>query len=581
MTEKFYTLQQGLLKDLNGLCFPDSESNLVTLSDSASFLKGGTLSTLSFFNGFSVRKWKDNTIVDNLYFQVTGEGKFEIKLHLSRKGHAKRLLDSRIVTLKSNENYSIDIESFENDLEDGIISAEFMALEDSTLLGFEWQTTTSPKNHIKLGLVITHFNRKAYVIPAIERLVDSVVDNDVELYIVDNSNNLTETEAAGAKVIPNENFGGAGGFTRGLLEAKSEGCTHVLFMDDDASCEPESILRTKQILRFANDSSVAIAGALLQELEPYTLIEKGAQFDGMCHPLKVNLDMRLAKDLVWAEIDDKKPHYGGWWFFAFSLEQVENLAYPFFVRGDDVMFSITNKFNIVTMNGIASWADDFALKSAPLPTYLDTRNHLVQMLSHLGSSRKRVAKVMTHYFLNNAFSHNYASAEAVIKAMTDVFKGKQFWVDNLDTAKVRGEVAGFGGEEKLRPIKRSDYPIVYKTPEEGVFRKALRMLSLNGFLLPSFVLKDTVVFQHKSFRGSFREVFGHKKVLYEYEPLSLGYVVEYDRKRFFRLLYQFVIELAKLQKNYKQLRSEYKIATDELTKQDFWFEALKMKEGKK
>lgn len=54
------------------------------------------------------------------------------------------------------------------------------------------------------------------------------------------------------KVYENKNAGGAGGFTRTIIETKKQeeenGLTHILLMDDDVVMQPESIYRTYKIL---------------------------------------------------------------------------------------------------------------------------------------------------------------------------------------------------------------------------------------------------------------------------------------------------------------------------------------------
>lgn len=63
---------------------------------------------------------------------------------------------------------------------------------------------------MKLGVVITHFNRKQYVVPAIQRiesqlLNDPQYEGKIDLVVVDNSKNITQEEA-GIKpiIIPNK-----------------------------------------------------------------------------------------------------------------------------------------------------------------------------------------------------------------------------------------------------------------------------------------------------------------------------------------------------------------------------------------
>ena len=56
----------------------------------------------------------------------------------------------------------------------------------------------------------------------------------------------------------------AGGFARGLIELRKAGwATHVLFMDDDITLEPEAIVRTMSRAIEANSDPVAAALALV------------------------------------------------------------------------------------------------------------------------------------------------------------------------------------------------------------------------------------------------------------------------------------------------------------------------------
>ena len=38
-----------------------------------------------------------------------------------------------------------------------------------------------------------------------------------------------------------------------------------------------------------------------------------------------------------------------WWFLAFNLKDIIKYPFPFFIRGDDLLFSLNNKLNITTL----------------------------------------------------------------------------------------------------------------------------------------------------------------------------------------------------------------------------------------
>lgn len=536
---------------------------------------GGRVSFDTFFNSVTVQVWKNNTAVSDLQLHLRGRGRFIVRIGLHRIGHAHRWLQEQEATLSPESDLVLDVQSWAR-LESGMLYFALEALDSGSLTDGCFSTYTAPQREVKLGIVITHFNRKQWVLPAIARIRDELLSDPrfqgrIELIVVDNSQNITSEEGKGITLIPNKNLGGSGGFTRGLLHLKdSGGFTHCLFMDDDASCEVESIKKTFNILTFAITERLAIAGSMLREVEPYRLFEKGATFDEICRPLKSGMDMRQISDLLFAELIDVRPGYGGWWFFCFEIQDVIEYAFPFFVRGDDSRFSISNNFNIVTMNGIATWGDDFALKAGPLPIYLDTRYHLHHSILLFNKSSFGVAKYVAKLCLGQIFSCNYTSANAVIISVKDFLCGPETFLQDLDASKARAKISNLGSQEKLLPVDRSISGVEYGNMKEGFIRKILRFLSLNGILVPSFFFKKTVVFQHKGFRARLREVFLHKRIHYEYEPNGTGYIAEIDRLRAIGLLKDMMIILIFIFLKIHRVKREYREATLKATTEAFW-----------
>ena len=107
----------------------------------------------------------------------------------------------------------------------------------------------------------------------------------------------------GVIVQPNENLGGAGGFTRGFLEAEARGATHCLFMDDDAATHMESLERSWVFLSYARDSrKTALAGAMINASHRWAIWENGARFFGHCSPQHMGVDLReIANEIAQME----------------------------------------------------------------------------------------------------------------------------------------------------------------------------------------------------------------------------------------------------------------------------------------
>ena len=330
---------------------------------------------------------------------------------------------------------SVPVPQYER-LTDGVVGFELFALENSEIFDFDYRTTMQPRRQVRLGIVITHFNREQYVVPAVRRLnqqllTDPSYADRVRLFVIDNSQNLTNAQMAGAKVIPNANLGGSGGFMRGLIHIQDSGeFTHGLFMDDDASNEIEAIRRTISLLEYAIDEKTAVSGAMLFEQYPAIQHENGAWFNGICCPRNSGFDMSELGNIVENE-KLVQVDYGGWWFFAFPLKYVRHYTFPFFVRGDDIYFSLKNHFDIATLNGICSWQEDFAIKDGPLTSYLDTRGHLVHNLlgTFSGSRRGKSLRMIRNWFRRYALTYHYESANAVLDAVEDVMEGPDFCKD--------------------------------------------------------------------------------------------------------------------------------------------------------
>ena len=67
--------------------------------------------------------------------------------------------------------------------------------------------------------------------------------------VVDNGSTLKECETNNLRIIHNPNYGGSGGFTRGLIEnLKSKTNDYVLLMDDDIDLEPSALEHTYGLL---------------------------------------------------------------------------------------------------------------------------------------------------------------------------------------------------------------------------------------------------------------------------------------------------------------------------------------------
>jgi galactofuranosylgalactofuranosylrhamnosyl-N-acetylglucosaminyl-diphospho-decaprenol beta-1,5/1,6-galactofuranosyltransferase len=533
------------------------------------FDAGGTASTDTFFNGLTVATWKRTCAIRSLVLRVATLG-------LHRAGRHSVWVAEHVVALVPGQPLCLPVPAWD-ELDDGLLFVRLRALGPARLAGGGFMTPEAPPNDVRLGIVITHFNRPAQVLGAERRIRAQLIDapagqGRISLTVVDNSRNLPLPSRPGVDVLPNPNLGGTGGFVRGLLSLiDRRDATHALFMDDDAACEPASIARTLALLQYARTPRFAVAGALLREGTPWTLLEKGARFAGLVTPLHAGLDMRRVGDLLVAEQPLGRPDYGAWWFFAFAIADVRRFPFPFFVRGDDIFFGLVNGFDIHTLNGIACIGADFGGKHGPVTAYLDARYHLVHALLAPRGARGRIAWVGRRLFMKPLAGYLYASARAVTLAMEHVARGPAFFRDNLDMQAVRAEIRGWGDAETLRSVDRAALdPKPARRHHETVGRRWLRALTLQGFLLPSWLLRDRTTLQPKSFHGRASGVYRYRRVLYEDAATSEGFMAEFDRPRFFAELGRFLVAWGRLFVRLPALRAAYADGSQAMSTEEFW-----------
>jgi galactofuranosylgalactofuranosylrhamnosyl-N-acetylglucosaminyl-diphospho-decaprenol beta-1,5/1,6-galactofuranosyltransferase len=149
-----------------------------------------------------------------------------------------------------------------------------------------------------------------------------------------------------------KNYGGAGGFTRGIIEAMNLGATHFLLMDDDAIPDDDAFsIVINHYLDEANQKH-ALHGTMFLKDKRDTIYEAGAWIE---RPFEktFNSISRLRNHKVTTQnvIDDPALHenleidYGAWWFFACPISVVNKvgLPLPLFIHGDDREYGLRLK----------------------------------------------------------------------------------------------------------------------------------------------------------------------------------------------------------------------------------------------
>ena len=547
----------------------------------------------TFFNIFNVSKWSSDCRLDGLFLNLECDGKFEVRVIHSIRNRSWDILYSDISTYCEGKKRKIDLSHYLDGAGLGVIYVELRAWsEEARIISGDFSTNSTPAHEPTLAICITTFKREQEIRKTAQRLErflsDAPQGENTHVFIIDNGQSADVPETKHITTITNPNYGGAGGFSRGLIEARDRGFSHCLFMDDDATFHMENLRRTYAYLALAKDDRTAISGAMISNAHKWAMHEYGAFFDGVCRPLFGGFDLRDANAVRHIEFSTTgEPHpnqYGGWWFFAFPIEHVKRYPFPFFVRGDDSNFSMENDFKIKNLNGVCSFQDDFSEKETPQVLYLDQRYHLVHRLvveNVAVQSPLPMLKVAAKNVLKNISRFHYDSAEAQIMALEDVLSGPKFFLENLDMSKRRADLKAITASEVWRPL--SD-PNVLKMPRHteisssfkipASFKKRLYAFSLNGTVLP-LPIKFSDIRLGVQDRGALDPVWGAKKVHVLSVDETQEYIVSKDRTRAFYLLKRFSKAAFDLWKNFGQIRAAYCKEYDAITSDVFWRKVLK------
>jgi hypothetical protein len=532
---------------------------------------GGRVSFATLYGAFSIGKWRRLAGISSLRLRLDISGEGQVVIWTWRDGQDRRYLASAEVPASGGVALEIPLAT---GLE-GIIAPEVTAWGPMSVRGGAWETDDAPRRDVKLGMVITTFQREAAVKESVRRLVSGMLSDispSTQLVVVDNGRTLAPDDVPGATLVPNPNLGGAGGFARGLCWLQDAGdFTHAVFMDDDASAELESIRRAVNFLRYVSDDRTAMVSGLLFEEYPGIQLEAAGQMPGdVWMPARPGVDLRKTKNLVANELPFRVD-YGGWWMFFFPLMHVRNLPFPFFVRGDDVEFPRANDFVLVTLNGVNSFGPDFFRKESPVNVALDRRGNLVNVLLH-GSGRSAVRGVVRGLEKGLAFANRYCydHVDALCEGTLDVLGGPSSFEDLSGFADGRRkEFAACARQRRLAPDKVAGYATVSPRPR-GFIWHGFRLLLLNGHVLPRFMLRRRPVVLGTVWEAPGSEAFLRPFVLVR-EGLSGTLIfAERDVRRYFLSLTRLAWLSIRLLAALPRLQGDFRRARGEFGSRSYW-----------
>lgn len=414
----------------------------------------GSFDFTTYFNSLSIEKLKRYTTAQafRLHLELKGSGATIIQTYADAfASHPICIEESKASIAPSDDYVQYDLTIQAPDC--AVLAGFKIETEGPVTLGncYYLIDHDAPQRDIEFVLATTTFKKENFIkhnIALVEKTIlsfDDDISNHFNMYIIDNGRTLNVDELASDRIhiYPNNNVGGAGGFTYGMILAMEQNpkATHILLMDDDVAVSTESIKRTYNLLKILNDEyrDAFISGAMLnyeagdeQWEDTGYMTAKGA-----FAPAKPNLRLTRFEDLVynetyWAskEIRESGQRYAAWWYCCIPIHTIESngLPLPVFVRCDDAEYGVRCKPHFITMNGLGIWHMSFHVRyNAAVERYQTTRNTLIaQNTTGFAPHSDFMAELHNNIRLELK-KFGYENAELCLDAFEDFMKGPDFY----------------------------------------------------------------------------------------------------------------------------------------------------------
>lgn len=556
-----------------------------------SFEKGGRVFFDTYFNGFSMDKWKKYTKLNNLSINLKLQGDFKITLMSVQKIHEEvfvHIIDEKIAMGAKAD--SVVTYSYDDMTQAGMYTFSIEALSDNcSYYGGSYDTDIKPEEvaNVKIGICICTFKREDYIRKnmgilnaAILKNLASPMHGHLAVFISDNGKTLLNEglESDDIHIFANKNLGGAGGFTRDLVEVykgnDKYGITHVLLMDDDVIIEPEALVKTFNLLAIIKDEhkEAFIGGAMLRRDKMYFQVESGAQWNaGALKSLKQNYDLREISYVLDNEIEEYR-EFNAWWYCCFPVSVIreDNLPLPIFIRGDDLEYGLRNIKELILMNGICLWHEPFEYKYSSFLNYYILRNQLIDNSFHFPwYGVKQAKKDIKRLCMSHIMCYRYKDLDLVIRGVEDFLKGPE-WLMEQDGEALHKEIMGSG--YKFAELKDLPIPFNYDSYENS--RELVdtnlagfkRRLTLNGLFLRAN--KGDACVPVAATRSV---MFYRKKNILHYDVVSgKGFVTTRIDKESWRCIRKTMKLLNKLGRKLPKAQKAYREKGLELRTLAFW-----------
>ena len=552
------------------------------LSDGRIFLRDKeVLSFDTYFGSFSYTKYRDYTTVTAIAFKGEISGCATVSLRVY-DGSCERIVAESFA--EGEFTLHAELSALP---ERAILYPVIVAVGDACFIRGEY-TADAVSADISCAVAFCTFKREEYLRRNVKTLSEAKLPFIDKIIVVDNGNTISDDELPElAEVFPNPNFGGSAGFTRGIIEAKKRGFTHLILMDDDINIYPEAIERLTvfaSILR-SEYSNAHFSAAMLKASKIYIQHEKGALWNGShIESLNTELDVRDRDSLI-ANLDDGPIGYGAWWCFCLPLADVDmfGLPLPLFIKFDDVEYGTRccNNAPIITMSGMAVSHADFEGKYNMHLEYYTIRNQLIMLATHNMQNRFGCVLRLMKVSAKHLFLYRYDSLPILLRAFEDFLRGADFIINENAEELNRSVMSMTPATVPLSSIPEWNDEIraSFKKNKPSKLNRAMRLLLLGGHVIPNFLMKKDTVFLPLP-EAQNCDCFMHKSTVQYQLASDNGYVFNKHSARFLVCFFKCVGMMFKILFGYGKAAKSFRESKDYLTGYEFWNKYLGLSDGK-
>lgn len=559
----------------------------------------------TYFGALSAKKWNRYTSVENFSLHIKIKGSFIVKIiTMSNDMEYDLAIRNTADTLSFNNTDMrvVNIPLPDNAKDFDLVAFQIITKTDCTF-DSAWYTAQVDEESIrdiKLNIISPTFKKEEFVLANVklfEELMtsDEAIAENLTVTIIDNGQTLEGplSNLSRIKMYKNPNFGGAGGFTRGMIEAihADEPPTHLLVMDDDVSVSLESFIRTYNLLAIVNDEykDAFLSGAMLSmqlpdhQVEDVGCIFSNASFGSIKKTMRNLSDINhiVANEAVRFNISRQ---YAAFWYCCFPLDVVRKQGYtmPFFVRGDDAEFGLRDpNRKFMSMNGICVWHMSFGHSkfNAFNEAYLAIRNLLIIKAVVPSCNNVDVyGNLFRHDIETELRKFNYGYAEMMCDAVEDYLKGPE-WLMNTNPEEIlkiesakKPKIDVF--EEKLPPSVTR----LYDAEPLGLKDKIIMKFTHNGHVHwnDSKMNNEPGIMLNEFRTYHANRLYMHKEMWFVNDDMTTGYKTHINREKYSEIVSRIEAIENKMATEGAVIAQRWREAYPTLTSEEFWMKFLSM-----